>query len=525
MDVLFICDACGQHLTADESLAGEVVSCPGCNQPVTVPPPAPPEHPITREDTAVDEQAELRPSRTPVPPPRPPQPSRPGGLSCQTAGGGAAAIQAILTSILSPSVADYARRLAFVWGIVLVIAFFLPVLDQVPSGAGLDLGKSAPGLLEDLQRQLQRELRKSGQQREFERPLAGANLRYRVAFPNIEGLAERGTSGTMKFLWLYPLLGGLGLILLARLTRGFARALGTLGIGFLVFIMVTAAPERRLLSMLPTVGQMMAALFSLPLLLVPLLIGLRLQEADPSRTFGRLMAGVSGSIFLLLLILPILPEPFSFPLLIPFDLMNTDVFLGLAALLTLVALATVAVIGCVTFGRNFARNRWNAWLGMWILYGTLVVAPCLFGFGFAWKECSGLGKVLVPLTGAIKFEPLIYGLLAPIVIGVIELANLLPSAKFSLAKVVEQISLPAQDYPANQASAQESAASKATPRRIGTKDHPATEAPTVPAREPRGVEDVLRMLQQLDDMRKRELITDADYEAKKNELLGKVRFE
>jgi uncharacterized Zn finger protein len=40
MDIVFNCQACGQHLVIDEAGAGLVVQCPECGKDVTVPNPA-----------------------------------------------------------------------------------------------------------------------------------------------------------------------------------------------------------------------------------------------------------------------------------------------------------------------------------------------------------------------------------------------------------------------------------------------------------------------------------------------------
>jgi hypothetical protein len=38
-DIKFVCASCQQHLEAPEAMAGETVSCPSCQKPLTVPAP------------------------------------------------------------------------------------------------------------------------------------------------------------------------------------------------------------------------------------------------------------------------------------------------------------------------------------------------------------------------------------------------------------------------------------------------------------------------------------------------------
>jgi len=536
MDIKFTCPKCEQNLVIDEANAGAVVPCPFCNESLTVPqaaaaesppvePPPPPPAPVPPP------RPPTPPPRPPMPPPRPPQPVAPGtGRAGPGAAGGL--FRAILANLLSSSLADYARRWGMIWGLVLLVAFWLPAVDQVPSEArGMArFGRSTPGGAEDkFLGDLARQLRRSRELRELERQLqqsqapgeaerqlrreAAKNLRYVVAF-QVQALGDRSISAASRFLLFYPCLAGIGLWLLARFARGYGRAFGMMGVSLLAWIFFLAMPEKAL------AGGLLDMLAGLLFLLMLLFIGLRIQEAAPAGLFARVLAGSSGALLLLILLLPTLPSPFSSPLLFPFEMMDADVYLGLVALVAYIGLATVAVMGCVTFGKNFARNRRLATVGIWILFGTLVVAPLLALFRYGWDSATGFGVVLCPLNAALKIEPQLYGLLAAGVLGAIELYNLLPASQLDLAKLVSELTVPP-------AGAEAGAEAQVAPGPEAFRAPPSAPAPpqpgqAPPAEAPQDFETIRHKLQQLDDLRREGLISDADYMAKKKDLLARI---
>jgi hypothetical protein len=456
--------------------------------------------------------------------------------------------RAVLANLLSSSLTDYARRFGMIWGLVLLVAFWLPFVVQVPSGtralAKLDRG-SRGRAEEEFLGELTRQLRRSREFRELERELeksqtlgdaerelrreAAKNLRYAIAF-QVAALGDRSMSSASRFLLFYPCLAGIGLWLLARFARGYGRAFGMMGIGLLAWIFFLAMPEKAV------TGGLLDMVAGLLFLLMLLFIGLRIQEAAPAALFARVLAGCSGGILLLILLLPTLPSPFSSPLLFPFEIMDADVFLGLVALAAYIGLATVAVMGCVTFGKNFARNRRLATVGIWILFATLLVTPLLALLRYGWEASTGFGMVLCPLSMALKLEPQVYGLVAAGVLGAIELYNLLPASQLDIAKLVSELAVPpagAEAAPEAQVAlaSWETPAPQAKPTPQVIRVPTATAAPAAaaaqagqpsPAEPSEDFNAIRRKLQQLDDLRREGLISDADYMAKKKDLLARM---
>jgi len=67
MDIHFVC-SCGQPIVVDQSAAGQVVNCPSCNQPLSVPESVEPE-PTPTAETAPAASSEMTPPGDPQPTP------------------------------------------------------------------------------------------------------------------------------------------------------------------------------------------------------------------------------------------------------------------------------------------------------------------------------------------------------------------------------------------------------------------------------------------------------------------------
>jgi len=300
-------------------------------------------------------------------------------------------------SVFSRSLDGYGKRLGLVWGIALLVGFVMPVVAS-----------------------------------KF-----GGKIPYRLVFPFVEVLGSSGASVAAKLLSLYPLFAGIGMILLALLARGWVRAGGMLGIGLLVWLVVLPTRELYLLTALPDCGAGVGAFLFVTFLGMMMYAGLRMQEAAPGVLSGRLLAGASGAVLLLSgLLLPLLREPFGLLVPLPFHLMSLNVFVGLMMLMTLMALAAVAVLACLGFAPKLARQRLLVSLGIWMLWGVMLMSPVLLGVGTAWRTQQGVGVVLVPVSGAVRMELVVYGLLAATVIGLVELFAAASAAGFSFARLL-----------------------------------------------------------------------------------------
>jgi len=544
MSIRFSCEQCGQRLSVDDSLVGRTVQCPGCGLQQAVPdgskpPPSPPARVAPQPPQRAG--APPPPARGPAPAPpqrdsEPPSPQRSpaplrGNVPPPRRGGSApVGLGGFLGKAFSSSLTDYGLRLGFLWGIVLLVAFALPlpVPDEGGSGgssmelpwfqSGGSRGGKSGGALQELQRQFENEMKKSpGMGGLFGGGNAPARKesQWRVSFVPLELLWTKGVPATAKFLGIYPLLAGIGMILLSRLTRGYPRALGMMGITLLLGMIIMASADRDLMAMIPFLSRIINSTVFVILLLMGLFIGLRLQEGDPHGRFGRILAGSCGAIFLLMLILPLLPQPFSLLLLLPFQLMDFSVFVGLVTLFLLAGLGAVSVMACVTFGGDLMRNRMLAWMGIWIFLATLALAPLLIMLG-AFNAVASVtgGSFLESLLGsivcAVKFEPLCYGLLAPLAVGGVELSVLLASKRINWAGLLPTQLPPLEEPPAE---------TEVEPAEVVEPETAEDAAPAPPPRKADGGKDVRARLQQLNELKAEGLISDADYEAKKKALL------
>jgi DNA-directed RNA polymerase subunit RPC12/RpoP len=540
MSIRFSCEQCGQRLSVDDSMAGHKVQCPGCSFQQIVPageeqPPAPPPRVAPQP---------LRRAAAPPPPPRGPEPPAPprgpapqrspapprGNVPPPRHGGPEpVGLGGFLNRAFSSSLNNYGLRLGFLWGVVLLAAYVLPlpIPEEGSSGPGMDMswfqsgssnrGGRGGGALQELQRQFEREMKKSPGMSSF---FGGGNAtakketHWRVAFLPLEMLWTKGMPAIAKFLAIYPLLAGIGMILLSRLTQGYPRALAMIGITLLLGIILLASADRELMAMVPFLSRAINSALFVILLLTGLFIGLRLQEGNPHSRFGRILAGSCGAIFLLMLILPLLPQPFSLLLLLPFQLMDFSVFVGLVTLFLLAGLGAVSVMACVTFGGDLMRNRMLAWMGIWIFLATLVFAPLLVVMGACQAEGEGIIETIFgSILGAVKFEPLCYGLIAPLVIGGVELSVLLASKRINWAGLLPTQLPPLEETPAD------ADAEPVEPVETVEPEAAEPETPAPPPRKDAGAKDVRARLQQLNELKAEGLISDADYEAKKKALL------
>jgi hypothetical protein len=272
----------------------------------------------------------------------------------------------------------------------------------------------------------------------------------------------------------------------------------------------------------------MVAIVLAALALVGVFAGLRIQRVDPLSNLGRLLAGIAASVYLLVQVLPVLPpEAGSVLLALPFKLMEGPVFVAVWLLLMMAALSTVAVLACVTFGTNPRTNSRLARAGILILLITIFTAPYLLILaGEITEQRPALAILLEPLTGSLILY-LGYGILAAIAIGVIEFYNAATAGRPQRAYA------PVQPSPRQWAPA--AGAPSAMPPQAPTLVTPQAPPPIRPSApplampsapppqpQPAGTGDIGAKLEQLDKLRKAGLITDADYEAKKRQLLDRL---
>jgi len=382
-------------------------------------------------------------------------------------------LQRAMRDLRSHSLENYGSRFGLIWGILLTASGLLPVV--------------APG--------------------------SGPGASLRLYFLNFEPLAAAEVPGQVKFLLLYPLLAGPALISLSFLPAGHGRGIGMLVAGLLPwFVILTGSlggtlPDDLLGEVVRFIeaqfNTLVAMLSFLALLLLGVFMGLRIQKAGIPSGFARWVGGLSGGLFLLMLVMPVVPGIFSIPLgsvplTMPFSMMAWSVAAGVLTLLCMAALATVCGIACACV-KSPRRQELSVW-GIRILFGTMLAAPfviaCFVGYKVTEIPSSQIspyvGAVILPFLYCLKFEPWFYGLDAAIIIGLIEIYMAASKGKV--------------------------AASAAAVRPATQKEVGGGEVTDIAS-----MSDVRRTLESLQEMKEAGLISEADYENKKRELLERFR--
>ena len=382
--------------------------------------------------------------------------------------------QVLLHEFLDPTINNYGAVRGVAWGILLLFGGLLPIVLPDPTGG------------------------------------------LRTVFVNLE---ISNLPGVLQFLSLYPLVAGLAMIFLGVLGRATGRAIAFLAICAVYWVASMVAYSQAMggisnLSQDSLIARIVGAQvasgvwvsFLLCLLAVAILIGLRIQRARPAAAFGRMLAAVAGAVFLLMLLLPVVPALVapvagSIPLAIPFNLMGWNGMVGLLALLTMAALVAVAVMACVSM--KSTSNADLATTAIRILYGAMILLPLLgavTGGYYVHEESKGTvagpaAMILLPLLYALKFECLAYGLLAPLVLGTVELYASVPAWSANATPRLQQAS--GSRYLMEPMQAEAPSFLDAKQLRMGLED--------------------------LNNLKKAGLISELDYEAKKRELLERLR--
>ena len=522
------CPHCGKGWRVNAKLAGKQATCAACKKAFTIPaaptepartkktpqvPPPPTGVSLTKPTARPAAPADVSKPRAPaaagpkktvgptVPPPLPSTPggaTRPGAIpppiphapasaALQTLGVKPGLNKEFFASIKSPSLVNYGQRVGFFVGIVLAVSFFLPILVPKPGWESVD---------------------------------------YKLYFPHIQGLWWP-LPGSLRFLLFYPLPAGIAMILLAIYARGYIRPLGILGIALLPLIVSLGSDSGFTSDALVADSNIPAedmqgtsipfvAMFSL----IGLFIGLRIQRGKPESAFGRVFAAICGGLFLLLLIIPSLPRQLGTMLIVtPFKLMEiVNPLTGIGVLMLLVALAGVAVIGCINFRYEAERNVRLASMGIQVLFVTVIAVPLALAIVLVvplirLDAISAPMIVIMPLLNAVKFETLIWGSLGCIVVGSIDLYATLPEGWFNKVK---QWSSGLQQQTTQQAPFHESA--------NVVQQTPSISPPkrTDSDRQPDRLLELRAKLKQLQELKEEGLISNGDFEARKKVILDKL---
>ncbi|NIA14041.1 MAG: hypothetical protein GWP08_08165 [Nitrospiraceae bacterium] len=461
MILTFKCSGCNRLLRVRDTLAGFEVTCPGCNQMNRVPsstptPPTAPAEPVPAPDAITTAHAPV----DPVPSAKVAQP----------------------VSFSSP-LEDYGKRYGLIWGILLSAAAIFPVL----------IAEGGPG-------------------------------HWRLYWPNFQLLAQSTVPGSMKFLMLLPLLAGIAMCVISQLLRGYARALTLIGIGLFMWISILGSEvwtaKVLLGAFVPALGAMIDYVICLMFILAAMFVGFRLQNTNPGTLAGRLAAGISGGILLLMLVLPVLPvEAGSLFLTLPFDAMGQHLGLGLILLLQLLAFIALGIMGCTTFQKSISANRLVSATASWILLLTIFILPLLYyevlfdGFRRGGSASGAIAVFGGPVLWTIKTELWLIGVMAPVVIGVLDLYPHLANSWRSKRELAATAALSRGAPPAQTPSSPASFAAIPLPSGSPATAGQQAEAPGV------GAEDLKAKLEALNQLYVDGLITETDLLIQRKALL------
>lgn len=187
----------------------------------------------------------------------------------------------------------------------------------------------------------------------------------RLVFLNVEAFRnEAPIPGFIKFLFLYPLLAGIFIIVVSTAARGLSRGITLLGLGLLTLALQIAGASEFSNVMAPAVLKFPGNAQFLILAILTgfagwsmLYAGALVSSISPSSRLPKVIAGVGGGVFLLHLLLPVLPtEAGSLLIVTPIKALARGGIEGPAlgmfviVLLSMVFNLTASVMGCVLAG-------------------------------------------------------------------------------------------------------------------------------------------------------------------------------
>jgi len=184
----------------------------------------------------------------------------------------------------------------------------------------------------------------------------------RTTFLNFEILGESSAPGLARFMFLYPGLAGIAVIILAAY-RGAARSVGLICVGILPLVVLALDPDVQeaasVLSSFPGARSIWAAVFSLAGC-GGILAGIRALHYRPGSRPAAVIGAVGGGLYLVSLFLPVLPKEMGrIAFLVSFKVFGqpSSIPLGLGMLGQMVCLMLASVICLMTLARMPAARE------------------------------------------------------------------------------------------------------------------------------------------------------------------------
>jgi hypothetical protein len=246
----------------------------------------------------------------------------------------------------------------------------------------------------------------------------------RFIFANIEMIGKVDFFTTLSAL--YPLIAGILVLWVGLNVEPIARPLALLGIGFFPFLTSLLNRNDFLASSIREYNKETTIMFLVILSLIGMYVGSKIVSVT-DHSSGRSIGGVSGIVFLILILLPVTGgTPAYFGL---FSLLKSGARMNMPGSLMLLGLALIAiftiyifaaVINILNFSYRPNSQQTAANASKMVFYSTLAIPiSILVGFLLAG---GGVGFGII-FTTLVKISLLLGGIIGTIVMGLLDLID------------------------------------------------------------------------------------------------------
>ncbi len=245
--------------------------------------------------------------------------------------------------------------------------------------------------------------------------------RSKFIFANIAMIGKVDFFTTLSAL--YPLFAGILVLWIGLNVEPKARALGLLGVGFFPFLTSILNRNDFLASSIREYNRETTILFLVILSLIGMYVGSKIVSVT-DHTSGRTIGGVSGVVFLILVLLPVTGgTPAYFGL---FDLLKTGARLKMPGSMMLLGIALIgiftlyifaAVINILNFSDRPNSEQTAANASKMILYSTLAIPISILVGVLMAGGGTGFGMFF---TMIVKISLLLGGIIGTCVMGLLD---------------------------------------------------------------------------------------------------------
>jgi len=363
-------------------------------------------------------------------------------------------------------------------------------------------------------------------------------------FLNVEGLGESMVPGVVKFHLVYPAIAGLALIILAPLLRNFIRSVCILVLGLIPVIVAMASSDVRYLLRGTSWGfagtPWGASMVLACLAFVGLYTGARARWYRPGSLAAYIAGAVGGGLYLVQLILPVLPEEMgTLPIVCMVKMLKVEKVLILAfgSIVQTACFVAAAIICLANYPRKTPSVRGTASAAFTLLTVGIVVFLVSIAGNALYAIGSRPGKmeaweIGVMSVSLVKIWLWWGGLLLLIPFGATDLIVWLsrptdfpqPMPAVMPPGMMMPVPIPAAMYPPPMPPGAMPPVPMPPPAMPRAATPPA--APPAPVQAPPVIQLQAATpevrLQELQRMLQKGLITEAEYQAKRKEILGQI---